>query len=44
MKAPVKKKVVSPEPKPEKGFPAREKKDFNLKHPPALKPFGKRAK
>ena len=40
----MKPKVKSPEPKPEKKFVAREKKDFNLKHPPALKPKGKRAK
>ena len=41
-------KVVSKtgkiEPAPTKSYPAREKKDFALKHPPQIKPKGKRAK
>jgi len=40
-------KTKSPQsiqPKPEKKFAKAEKKDFNLKHPPALRPKGKRAK
>ena len=40
----MKKTAPTPEPKPEKGYPAREKKDFVLKNPPALKPKGKRSK
>jgi hypothetical protein len=45
MKKPtVSKSKPSSEPKPEKGYPLREKKDFVLKHPPTLKPKGKRSK